>query len=189
LSYKELFIGFTRSGLLGYGGGPSAIPLIRYEAVERFKWMNDDEFAEVLALGNALPGPIATKMAAYIGYKVKGKMGALIAILAQVVPTVLALIALLSTLYAMGESRMIKGMIAAVGPVIGMMLAVMGYQFLKKGWGGLGWKANIVMLVISFLALELLNIHPAIMIVVFISYAMIKTYFSTNKPDTKRSVS
>jgi chromate transporter len=62
----QLFFAFFRVGMLGYGGGPSSIPLVHKEVVEKYKWMNDDEFADVLALGNALPGPIATKMAGYI---------------------------------------------------------------------------------------------------------------------------
>src|SRR4051794_36642614 len=71
-AYMELAIGFARTGVTGYGGGPSTIPLIEFEAVKKYKWMNEDEFVEILALANTLPGPIATKMAAYIGYKVKG---------------------------------------------------------------------------------------------------------------------
>lgn len=63
----DIFIAFFRSGILGFGGGPAAIPLVHKEVVGNFKWMTDDEFADVLSIGNTLPGPIATKMAGYIG--------------------------------------------------------------------------------------------------------------------------
>ena len=66
----QLFLAFFRVGMLGYGGGPSSIPLVHQEVVKKYGWMDDDEFADVLALGNTLPGPIATKMAGYIGYRV-----------------------------------------------------------------------------------------------------------------------
>jgi chromate transporter len=181
VSCKDIFIGFLRSGLLGYGGGPSTIPLVRYEAVDRYHWMDDEEFAEVLAMANALPGPIATKMATYIGYKVKGTMGAIVANLATVMPTVIALIVLLGSLYAMGNSKIVHGMIMAVGPVIGMMLGVMTYQFLQKSWKGLGTIGSIVMVVVSLVALQILKIHPAIMIALFIVYALIKTYVATRQ--------
>lgn len=49
------------------------IPLIRHEAVNKYKWIDDDEFGEILAIANALPGPIATKMAAYLGFKLKAR--------------------------------------------------------------------------------------------------------------------
>jgi len=176
MSYKELFIGFARSGLLGYGGGPSVIPLIRFEAVEKYKWMEDDEFGDVLALANALPGPIATKMATYIGYRVKGTLGAVVAVLAHIIPTVIAIIALLGFLYGLGQSSIIKGMIAAVGPVIGMMLAVMAYQFLQKTWKGMGIASSVIFISISLFALQFLGIHPAIVISVFIISAVIKVF-------------
>ena len=53
--YNGLVIGMVRTGILGYGGGPSVIPLIRYEAVTRYKWVSDEEFGEILAIANALP--------------------------------------------------------------------------------------------------------------------------------------
>ena len=68
----DIFIAFFRSGILGFGGGPASIPLVHKEVVGNFGWMTDDEFADVLSIGNTLPGPIATKMAGYIGYRVGG---------------------------------------------------------------------------------------------------------------------
>lgn len=69
--YLDLSWAMLKTGILGYGGGPSVIPLIRHEAVTRYKWMSDEEFGEILAFANALPGPIATKIAAYLGYRLK----------------------------------------------------------------------------------------------------------------------
>lgn len=186
MSYKELFFGFGRSGLLGYGGGPSVIPLIRHEAVVKYKWMTDEEFGDVLALANALPGPIATKMATYIGYRVKGNLGALVAVLSHIIPTVVAMIALLGSLYAMGQSKIISGMIMAVGPVIGMMLAVMTYQFLQKTWKGMGVAGSIAAITVSVVALQFIGIHPAIIIAIFIVFAFTKTYFKTKADSSQQ---
>ena len=66
----RLFISFTKVGVFAYGGGPSMIPLVQEEVVDVNGWMTIEEFTDALAMGYALPGPIATKMAAYIGYKV-----------------------------------------------------------------------------------------------------------------------
>ncbi|WP_018132766.1 chromate transporter [Effusibacillus pohliae] len=177
MSYRQLIIGFARSGVLGYGGGPSVIPLIRYEAVEKYRWMSDEDFGDVLALANALPGPIATKMAAYIGYRVKGTSGAVVAILAHILPTVIAMIGLLGSLYALRESSVVSGMIRAVGPVIGVMLAVMAYEFFAKTWKGMGPVRAILVTLVSLLALQGLGIHPAVLIVVFLAVAFFKTTF------------
>ena len=91
----SLFAAFFRIGIFGFGGGPSMIPLVHQEVVKRHAWMDDDAFADVLAIGNTLPGPIATKMAGYIGYRVGGVFGAINAVVAVIVPVIFAMIALL----------------------------------------------------------------------------------------------
>ena len=82
--YWQLFLAFFIPGILGYGGGPASIPLVEHEVVEKYEWMTTQEFSEVVALGNSLPGPIATKMAGYIGYTEGGILGAVIALFATV---------------------------------------------------------------------------------------------------------
>lgn len=170
--YKELTIGMVRTGILGYGGGPSVIPLIHYEAVTRYKWMEDEEFGETLALANALPGPIATKMAAYLGYKKKGISGAIVAVLAHILPSSIAIVALLGVMYTLKESKYIAGMIAAVRPVIVVMLGIMAYEFALKAWKGLGKGFAILFGVLAFVLLQLLQIHPGIVVMLFLVYGM-----------------
>lgn len=100
--------------------------------------MSDDEFGETLAIANALPGPIATKMAAYLGYKLKGVKGALLSVLVHILPSCIAMIALLSAVNYLSGSKVVAGMIAAVSPVIAVMLGMMAYEFAQKrskDWG------------------------------------------------------
>lgn len=171
--YMELTFGMFRTGILGYGGGPSVIPLIRHEAVVRYGWLSDDEFGEVLALANALPGPIATKMAAYLGYREKGVLGAVVAVLAHILPTCIAMIALLSAVTFLSSSKVVAGMIAGVTPVIAVMLGTMAYEFGEKAVKGLGIYAGIVFFVVSFLLLESIQIHPALVIMLFLAYGTV----------------
>lgn len=171
--YVELILGMFRTGILGYGGGPSVIPLIHHEAVIRYKWLSDDEFGEVLALANALPGPIATKMAAYLGYQKKGVLGGVVAVLAHIFPTSIAMIALLSAVTFLSSSKIVAGMIAGVTPVIAVMLGTMAYEFGEKAVKGLGIYVGIGLFVLSFLLLESIQIHPAIVILLFLTYGTV----------------
>ncbi|UJF35917.1 chromate transporter [Paenibacillus hexagrammi] len=127
----ELCIGFGRSTLMGYGGGPSIIPLYEHEAVGRFAWMNKEEFGQALAFGNALPGPIATKLAAYIGFKVAGWLGAVVAVAAVVMPTALLMVLLVGVMSKLSNNSIIRGMIKGIQPVIFVMLAMLAYDFIK----------------------------------------------------------
>jgi chromate transporter len=174
---RDIFIGFLRSGLLGYGGGPSAIPLVHREVVDNYKWMKSEEFSDVLALGNTLPGPIATKMAGYIGYRLAGITGMIVALIATVLPTVLGMIALVSLLTTFKESPIVEGMTKAVTPVIAMMLAVMTWQFVSQSRKELGWSGAIVMCGASLLLYSWLGVHPAIIIGVLLVSALVGNPF------------
>ncbi len=172
---KDIFLAFLRVGLLGYGGGPSSIPLVHKEIVEKYKCMNTDEFSDILALSNALPGPIATKMAGYIGYRVAGVLGMFNALIATIVPTIILLIILLSSLNAYKDEPWVKGMADAVVPVVAVMLADLTWGFVKKsGNSKLGWTWSIVFVIGSLLLLQVLHLHPAILIFVLLLGALLK---------------
>ncbi len=181
----DLFLAFLRVGMLGYGGGPSSIPLVHKEVVEKYKWMNDDEFADVLALGNTLPGPIATKMAGYIGYRVAGVAGMVNALLATIVPTILLMIVLLTSLSSFKDLPWVAGMTKAVVPVVGVMLATLTWDFFKKSKQTLGIMNSGLMVVGGLILMEVLNVHPAILIVVLLILALVK---KDKVPEDKKKV-
>ncbi|MGM9925080.1 MAG: chromate transporter [Bacillus sp. (in: firmicutes)] len=168
--YKELTIGMMRTGILGFGGGPSVIPLIKHEAVARYRWLEDDEFGDILAIANTLPGPIATKMAAYLGYRVKGWKGAMVSVAAHVLPTCFAMVFLVAFINQLSSSATVQNMIGAVIPVVAVMLGQMAYEFGEKAVKGLGWIFGIVLFSISFLLLQIISLHPGIVIAIFLFY-------------------
>jgi chromate transporter len=184
LSKKQLhlFLAFFRVGMLGYGGGPSSIPLVHKEVVEKYQWMDDNEFSDVLALGNTLPGPIATKMAGYIGYHVGGVLGMLNAVLATIVPTIGLMIILLMSLTSFKEYTWVSGMTKAVVPVVGVMLAVLTLDFYKKAKSGLGGKVSFLLIVISLVMIIALQVHPGVMIFILLLYALVK---KSNSPSNE----
>lgn len=171
--YVQLMWGMMKVGIVGFGGGPSVIPLFRHEAVHTYQWIDDDEFGEILAIANALPGPIATKIAAYLGYRLKGVKGAIIAVLAHILPSSVAMIVLMSAVYFLNASPIIQGMISAVIPVVAVMLGVMMFEFGQKAVKGLGVYLGIASFVLAFLLLQVVEIHPAIVIIGFLAYGTV----------------
>ncbi|NIK11404.1 chromate transporter [Alkalibacillus almallahensis] len=171
---KDIFISFFRAGMLGYGGGPATIPLVHKEVVDTYGWLSDEEFSDILAIGNSLPGPIMTKMAGYIGYRIGGYVGLTTALAATVLPTVLIMIALISVLINYRDSPVVQGMTNAIAPVVGVMLFMLAYNFLRRSQGDLGWPVVIGLSVVSLIAFELIGLHPAILIAALIIYALVK---------------
>jgi chromate transporter len=177
----NIFIAFFRSGMLGFGGGPSTIPLVYKEVVDTFKWMDDQQFSDVLALGNTLPGPINTKMAGYIGYKVGGLLGMITALIASIVPTVILMLILLTSFNQFKDNPRVQGMTNAVVPIVGVMLGVLTWQFFKKSKDGLGWKMGVILLVGCFILIEVVHIHPGIVI----GFLLIAALVTPDKKDKK----
>lgn len=162
--YWQIFLAFFIPGILGYGGGPASIPLIENEVVDRYGWFTVNEFSEMLAIGNALPGPIATKMAGYIGYLQGGVLGAIIGVFATVAPSLLLMIALLGLLMKFKDSPQVKRMTMYIRPVIAVLLGVMTYDFFFSSYEGVGIWQTLFIGGASFILMEKMKVHPAYVI-------------------------
>ncbi|WJQ82201.1 chromate transporter [Brevibacillus brevis] len=184
--YWQLFLAFFRIGIFGFGGGPTMVPLFYTECVKKYKWVTDEDFSDNLALGNALPGPIGTKLAAYIGYRVKGWKGALVANIAVVMPIVLVMIGLLQVIYQWKDAPGVYGMIQAIGPVIAVMTGVLTWEFLSKGWKGTSSKAGVSLsLALSLVALLFLDWHPGIVVGIALAVSFAYSTWSVRKRKDK----
>lgn len=162
--YMQIFLAFFIPGVLGYGGGPASIPLMEHEVVENYGWLDTQEFSEVVAIGNSLPGPIATKMAGYIGYEVGGVPGALIALFAAVAPSLILMVILMSVLMKYKDQPKVKNLTKVVRPIIAVLLGVMTIEFVLESVDGIGTWTTLFLVVASYVLLEKLKVHPAFVI-------------------------
>ncbi|MCS0654716.1 chromate transporter [Cytobacillus firmus] len=162
--YVQIFLAFFIPGILGYGGGPASIPLVENEVVDNYGWLTTNEFSEMLAMGNALPGPIATKMAGYIGYEQGGILGAIVGVFATVAPSLILMIALLGLLMKYKESPRVKRMTTYIRPVIAVLLGIMTYDFFFSAYEGAGIWQTLFIGLVSFFLMERLKVHPAYVI-------------------------
>ncbi|MBF0705457.1 chromate transporter [Alkalihalobacillus hwajinpoensis] len=171
--YWDIFVAFFIPGIVGYGGGPASIPLVENEVVGRFGWMSVNEFSEMLAMANALPGPIATKMAGYIGFRQGGVLGAFVGVFATVAPSLVLMIVLLSLLNRFKNSPKVKKMTALIRPTIAILLGVMAFQFFASSYEGAGLVQTIFLIVASFVLMEKMKVHPAFVIVGALAYGSV----------------
>jgi chromate transporter len=152
----------AKMGCVAYGGGPSMIPLIKAEVVEVHNWVSIEDFTDALAVGNALPGPIATKMAAYIGNKVAGPAGAFMAVCGLILPSIVMVLLLISFINAMRNNPRIESMLKGLRPVVVAMLAFAAYDMVPSSMKGiLTWCIGVV----ALLLMVFTKIHPALLVV------------------------
>ena len=85
--YRNLFLTMLKIGLFTFGGGYAMIALLENEFVSKKKWIEKDEFLDMVAIAESTPGPIAINAATYIGYKMLGFFGSLTATVAVCIPS------------------------------------------------------------------------------------------------------
>jgi len=170
MTWWELFWGFFVANVLGYGGGPASIPLLQEEVVNHYEWMTNEQFADVLAVGNALPGPIATKIAAFVGYQEAGWIGVVITSIATIAPSAVALILLLRILNKYRHSPVVKGMTLLVQPVIAIMMVLLTWEMGEVSVDTIGVWQSLGIAAVALWAMTKGRIHPALVIVAAFVY-------------------
>ncbi len=170
----KIFWVFTKVSLLSWGGGPASLALMQSESVQA-GFISREEFADAVALGNALPGPIAPQVACYIGFKQAGAWGGFMGAMGAVAPTTILMFAMIVAFFAIKDAPWIKSMLQAVRPaVIGLLLWTaydMSNSVLRtKGMSwtaaiGARWDKFLIALAV-FIIVTYFNLNPAIVILI-----------------------
>jgi chromate transporter len=136
-------------------------------------WTTPLEFSDAVAVGNALPGPIAPQVSAYIGYKMAGLPGAIAAAAGTVLPTTILMLAMVVYFFRIKDSLLVQSMLKAVRPVVVGLLLWTAYDMAysvfgvkRDGWGSamtLGWD-KILFVAVTFGLLTMTRINPAFVI-------------------------
>lgn len=162
----QLFWGFLRASNLGFGGGPAVIPLIQAECI-RYGWMTIGEFSNAIAVANTLPGPIATKLAAYVGYQVAAWPGVVIATAATILPTIFLLVLLNKFLKKYAQAPALQAVLKGVRPAVAALMAAVACELALEAFTivqPIDW-LTIVIALIAVIALWKRNVHPVFLVV------------------------
>ena len=132
----KLFTTFFKIGLFTFGGGYAMIPLIEREVIEKKRWIEKNDFLDMLVLAQSTPGPIAVNTAVFVGYKVAGVLGAIAATLGTVLPSFMVILSLAlffaevrENLYVDAAFRAMRPAVVAliVAPLIGLVKGMKWY--------------------------------------------------------------
>ena len=179
----KIFLLYTRVSLFSWGGGPASLALMQRESTaalwvppgttEAVPWVTPLEFSDAVALGNALPGPIAPQVSAYIGYKMAGMPGAIAAAAGTVLPTTVLMLFMIVYFFKVKDSILVQSMLRAVRPVVVGLLLWTAYDMAytvfgvkRFGFAGsltLGWD-KLLFVLVAFGLLTLTKINPAFVI-------------------------
>lgn len=125
----SLFVSFCVIGIGAYGGGLVTVPLIQHELVESHDWLSREETGKIVAVAQMTPGPIAINAATFVGYRVAGLPGALVATTAVILPSIAILVILSHVLDRTRPNEHVRRFRASIqtGVVSLLLFAVWSY--------------------------------------------------------------
>lgn len=121
-SLFEIFKIFFSIGLFTIGGGVAMIPIMEKELSDKKGWLTTDEFINVLALAQTSPGPLAVNTSVFIGYKLKGFIGAVISTLATTLPSLLIMLLIAFFLRDIRSIKAVDSVFMGIRPAVVALL-------------------------------------------------------------------
>ena len=136
--YIQLFLSFLQIGLFSFGGGYAAMPLIQSQVVDLYHWLTLGEFTDLITISQMTPGPIAVNSATFVGLRLGGVLGAVIATLGCILPSCIIVFLLARIYLKYKEVPMIQGVLGSLRPAVVAMIASAGLSILILSFWGEG---------------------------------------------------
>ena len=136
--YLQLFLSFLQIGLFSFGGGYAAMPLIQGQVVTLHGWLTISEFTDLITISQMTPGPIAVNSATFVGMKIAGIPGAVVATAGCILPSCI-IVTILARLYLKYRNLdLLQGVLKSLRPAVVAMIASAGILILKNAFWGSG---------------------------------------------------
>ncbi|MBE6054610.1 MAG: chromate transporter [Clostridium sartagoforme] len=165
----EMFLAFFKIGAFTFGGGYAMIPLIEEEVVNNKKWIEKDEFLDILVVSQSLPGALAVNCSIFLGYKIAGLIGAIMALLAVILPSFFIILLIAAFFMQFRDNYYVNAAFKGINAAV-PLLVLMGAISLGKGL-----EKNIrtgLTIVVALVALVFFDIHPIIVIILSALYGV-----------------
>ena len=136
--YLQLLLSFLQIGLFSFGGGYAALPLIQDQIVSLHGWLSMEEFTDLITISQMTPGPIAINAATFVGQKIAGVPGAIVATLGCVLPSCV-IVTLIAGLYLKYRTmRVLQSVLGTLRPAVVALIAGAGVSILTTAFWGDG---------------------------------------------------
>jgi len=171
----NIFLVFFKIGAFTIGGGYAMIPLIEKEVVDKRKWVAKEEFVDMLALAQSSPGPIAVNISIFVGYKVAGILGCILAVLGAILTAFLILLVVAMYFVGIKDNAIVERIFKGIRPAV---VALIAAPVIRMGKNAKINRKTIFIPIATVVFVAFLKINPiyVILISVFggIAYGIIK---------------
>ena len=129
----QLYLTWFKMGLFTFGGGYAMLPMIQKEVVEKYKWATEDEVMDYYAVGQCTPGIIAVNVATFIGYKLKGVIGGIVATLGVISPSIIIIFIISTLITNYAELEIVQHALKGIQVAVCVLMVVAITNLFKKG--------------------------------------------------------
>lgn len=129
--YLQLFLSFVQVGLFSIGGGYAAMPLIQNQIVETHAWLSMSEFTDLITIAEMTPGPIAVNSATFVGIRIAGVGGAMIATIGCILPSCFIVSLLAFAYYKYKGVSALQSILSCLRPAVVALIAGAGLSILN----------------------------------------------------------
>ncbi|MDR0232341.1 MAG: chromate transporter [Dysgonamonadaceae bacterium] len=147
--YWQIFFVFAKIGTFTIGGGYAMLPLIQREVVDRKQWISKDDFVDMIAVSQTVPGILAVNIAIFTGHKLKNNTGSIVATLGAVLPSFLIILAIAMFFRQFMDNIWVQKMFNAIRPAVVALIAVPVFTTAKTV--GVNIKTIIIPIASAFL--------------------------------------
>ena len=133
--FWRLFISFLEVGLLGFGGGLAIVRLI-YDSIQPFLDMSQETFANIVAISQITPGPLAVNTATFVGYEAAGVGGALAATFGVILPAFIIVSLVSRAIQKFRDSKVVNGALAGIRPATMGLIAAAAATLVRPSLAG-----------------------------------------------------
>lgn len=131
VSLWQIFTVFAKIGAFTIGGGYAMIPLIRDEMIKR-DWMSDEELPDIIAMAQSAPGVLAVNMSIFVGHKLRGVKGSVVATLGSVIPSFVAILLIAMVFTNFRDNPVVERIFKGIRPVVVSLIAVPMINMARK---------------------------------------------------------
>ena len=132
LEYLELFGVFFRVGAFTFGGGLAMLPVLERDLIQKRSWMTGEQLVDYFAIGQSTPGIIAVNVATFVGYNRKGIVGAIVATLGIIVPSIIVITVLAMFLESFADIVIVQKALRGINVAVAVLLLNAVWSFGKK---------------------------------------------------------
>ena len=160
--YIDLFLVFAKIGVMTFGGGYAMLPMLERELIDNRGWTTNEELMDYFAVAQCTPGVIAVNTATFIGYKLYGNLGGIVATLGGVFPSLVIITTIAGVLTNFADIPAVKHAFAGVR----VCVCVLIFNAVVKLWkGAIKDKTALVLFVVIFLLSVFLDVSPVVYVI------------------------